>query len=298
MGFVMDCRCLHLIRIPRCVTVVVSLVTTIIYSVAIHAGNSELACQKEEAFLSQRSVLPEGKSVSTGKWTFNDACFISTMDGHHHRTVIDTRTSDSFSRLHTLNSINLPAHQLVAKQQLASQPLLIVSESHDRFLAGRLCDRLINSGFSDVRILLGGIRALIAEGRTTNKPGGFNELSGIDAKDTLTELFQNQINLVATSQATVESLPELSAQFDEVLDLNDRSNTFNRVMSLSSDARFPLVVLGSEADYKALRGLLNGELPPNLYLVYGGAAAFKKYIRSNEQIQMAMKAVPNRYKCS
>jgi rhodanese-related sulfurtransferase len=278
------CCALHLIR---CAV----LSAAFLYPAAALTKDKIDYCRNEAAYLSNRA------QPSNADLSFSGACFIDSLEYQTHRILIDTRSPSSYKRIHALGTVNLPAHQLVAKSQLAQQPLLIVGEGHDRFMAGQLCDRLMQSGFRDVKILLGGIRALLAQGRPANKPLGFNELSYIDAKDTLAELFQNQIYLVAASDTVVETLPELSRLFDFVLDLDDRSAVLNRVSSISRNNRSPTVLVGSEDEYRKLRGLMNSDLPLNLYLLDGGPGAVKKYIRTSKQIQVAMKSVPNRYKC-
>ena len=249
-------------------------------SYGFDSASKKHACKRETNYLAKQTLAaPSDKS-------FNASCFIDSLDHQGHRLIVDTRTQKSYSRLHALGSVNLPATQIVAKKQLAHQPLLIVGESHDRFMAGQLCGRLANAGFQDVKILLGGIRALV------------EELSTVDAREVLIELLQDQIYLVAASEAVVASIPELSGQFVEILDIADKDKTFERILSLSANANYPLVIIGSKVDYQALRRLMNIVFLPNLYLVDGGPWAVKKYIAAHEQIQVAIRSVPNRYKCS
>ena len=229
---------------------------------------------------------------------FSNSCFVDNLEDQGHRLIVDIRTSAQYSRTYVLNTINLSVQQLIVKRQLVDQPLLIVGEPQDRFGIGQLCTRLQRSGFQDVKILLGGIRALIEEGGKSNKPSSFNELISIDSRDILAELFQDQLVLIAASKAVAESLPEFGRLFDSVLDPEDRSGTLAQVLTRSRDTRFPLVIVGTETDYQEIRRLFNSILPPNVYLADGGPEAMRRYIRTNKQIQIAMQSVPGRYRCS
>ena len=249
-------------------------------------------CPNEALYLSQQlSSAPLGPS-------FSDACFVDNLENQEHRLIVDIRSASQFQRTYVLNTVNLPEYELIAKRQLAGRSLLIVGEAQDRYGVGQLCARLQQSGFEDVKILLGGVRALIEAGGRSNKPSGFNELTSLGARDIMTELFHNQITLVAASASVTATLPELNPLFEMVLDVNSQAETLKQLLTRSQNTRFPLVIVETETDYQAIRHLFNSVLPPNVYLADGGPGAVQHYIRTNKQIQLAMKSVPNRYKCS
>ena len=249
------------------------------------------SCSREQDY--REHATPQAAS----KIIFDASCFVEHVDTLHPALVVDTRSSTAYRRLHLKGSINIPAEQLVGKREFSGQKLLLVGESQSRFPAGQLCGRLRKAGFARISILLGGIRAAIEQGKPGNRPVGFGELDSIDAREMLAELLQDQISLVAISQSSARLHPQLQNQFVDILDLTDAKETRRDLYKRSADWRYPLVLVGTTAEYRRIQRLFKTGIPGNLYFVDGGNSALNRYLKAHRKIQIAMSSVPNRYKC-
>lgn len=270
--------------------------TIIFFSVflllAHESSAADFSCPTEKAYLAQKTDIPELEHQ------FDAACFIDLEALTRSQLLVDVRTPSSFGRFRSLGSINVPATKLIASDALKTQSIVLVGNGADRFAMGQLCGRMIEEGFRDPKILLGGVRTLAEIGRPTNRPPGVFELSTIGPRELITELMHDQINLVATSDRVIGEVPALKQQFAGTLNIERRSEMISALAQMAADPMYPVALVGPESEYKEILAAFRGTVPPNVYLVRGGAAAVQTFIRENGQIRTAMKSVPKRYKCS
>jgi len=105
---------------------------------------------------------PKPTPVSTET---QQSCEISFQDLQSaSRTIVDIRESNGHAKLSVRGALNLPMSSLRHRQFLKTQAIVLVDEGKSPSSILRACGELKIQGFKDVRVLLGGLRTLHANG--------------------------------------------------------------------------------------------------------------------------------------
>lgn len=91
-------------------------------------------------------------------------CLVSVAEAHrqvaqHKAMLIDIRLAEDFGRISIPGSVSMPGYALRTKVYLRDKSIILVEDGHSYGGQERLCDALRQSGYRDVRILEGGLRA-------------------------------------------------------------------------------------------------------------------------------------------
>ena len=79
---------------------------------------------------------------------------------HNHALIVDVRSQDAFNSGHILDAINIPAtdleQQLKKIEKYKKKPVVVVCALGQS--AAKVAKQLLNAGFQDVRVLMGGLQ--------------------------------------------------------------------------------------------------------------------------------------------
>lgn len=252
---------------------------------------NESSCPSELQYNQSKTNVPFVRSE------FNDGCFVDVDRVSIDSLIVDTRARKEFEAFHVLGSINLQGDSILAKSYLRNEQIVVLGEPHERRLLGELCSRLERKGFSHVQIVPGGALALSAI-RKTNRPATLIRSQYISSREFVVELFSDQGRLIFLEEQTVRQSGLVGLQNAVTIDLEKRQASSEKLVELSRDSRYPTFVLGTEEQYRTVRSWFSSHQINNVYFVEGGVPAFQDYVQKNQQVQLAMKSVPNRYSCS
>ena len=257
---------------------------------AFESNAEPMSCPSEQAYNSSR--LPHLNPSQE----FDASCFTSVTDLADDALVVDVRLTKHFEEYHALGAVNLPGESVLQKSYLKNRPFYIVGEAYSRQTLGTLCGRLKEKGFTQAKVIKGGVLSL-ATVRKTNRPASMVESHYVDPRAMVIELFANQSRLVLLGK-DVEKQSGLGGLPSNVVLNLENSDAPSQLAEAASDERYPTFVLGDEAAYREVRSWFSSRHMSNVYFVEGGVTAFRDFVRKNQQIQVAMRSVPNRYSCS
>ena len=80
------------------------------------------------------------------------------------RTTIDIRDRNAFAKVSLQGSLNLPLSSLRHRDFLKAQALVLIDDGKSPSALLRACSELKTQGFTDVAVLIGGLRTLHAHG--------------------------------------------------------------------------------------------------------------------------------------
>ena len=80
------------------------------------------------------------------------------------RTIVDIRESNGHAKLSVRGALNLPMSSLRHRDFLKTQAIVLVDDGKSPSALLRACGELKTQGFKDVRVLIGGLRTLHANG--------------------------------------------------------------------------------------------------------------------------------------
>lgn len=213
---------------------------------ADEAANSSFECKAEESYLEFLNGLENPFSHEESY-----SCFqVLEEADSEHALLVDIRPADEFQKVRIPGSINLTKSQLLSTGGLKSRSLLIVDKGFSRTALAQMCAKAEAEGFSDFRILLGGVAAWRASGkRLEGLPEHFTDLHNIEPREFLVELKQNRVSILAT-EAYSEPLQAISSpelivsKLDPELPLERQLvSHFQRV---GPGEQVPVVLLGAE----------------------------------------------------
>jgi rhodanese-related sulfurtransferase len=96
-------------------------------------------------------------------------CFIDWAQAKaEKRLVIDIRSRNAFAQLSSSGSLNIPAENLLLRDFLRKDALLLVDDGKAPHEMSKLCSLMSEAGFVNVRALSGGVRALSVHGNSLN----------------------------------------------------------------------------------------------------------------------------------
>jgi rhodanese-related sulfurtransferase len=268
------------------------LLLSIFWDAQVFAADS---CPSEQQYLGSKFDQPAAPQ------NFDSSCFtsrdISADQISNSALLVDVRTKQRFSESHIVSSVSMPGDTVLSKGYLKTQPLLILGEPYERQRLGQLCSRLKASGFHQAKIVLGGASALSATHKL-NQPVGMADSSYLTPREFVLEFFANQARLVVLGADALKQSGFDTLNGATIIDVNDQQPGAAALINVAEGDRYPTIVLGTEADYRVVRSWFGSHQIHNVYFVEGGVDALVKFVRSNRQTQLAMRAVPNRFKCS
>lgn len=186
---------------------------------------------------------------------------------------------------------------MLQKGYLKNQEVIVVGAPYARQQLGQLCHRLKTNGFDRARIVIGGVLA-VSEKRNMNLPASDEAMNFVAPRQFAIELLADQSRLVFLNKnaATKTGLDGLRNTM--TLDLEQVSHARDALVEVAGNIRYPVFVVGNEEEYRQVRSWFSSRRIDNVYFVKGGVQGFQEFVKENRRIQIAMRSVPNRYKCS
>lgn len=131
-----------------------------------HAETTEANAGCPQLLASAASVVsmdqPRPAPLSSGT---KQSCEISFEELQAKpRTIIDVRDSNAYAKVSLQGALNLPVSSLRHRQFLKSQAIVLIDDGKTPSALVRACGELKEQGFIDIRVLIGGLRTLHANG--------------------------------------------------------------------------------------------------------------------------------------
>ncbi len=91
-------------------------------------------------------------------------CYISPLNAakglaEGRVVIVDVRKREDFSRYRIRGSLNVPGYAIKTKRFLRPKPIVLVNEGRNHRELKRICNELTANGFTEVKILQGGLHA-------------------------------------------------------------------------------------------------------------------------------------------
>lgn len=172
---------------------------------AFAANGSE--CSAPSQFLRELGLIGKNHQES---WD----CFIELDDlVDSERIVVDVRTSSDYQSVFFPGSLNMTMDALLVAS-FKSDPVLVVGYPESKVALANLCARMLSSGFSDSKILLGGIRALAFSKKVLGDPISVEALKKANYQRAAIELISGHAYFIVegADESLVNQIESLDSQ--------------------------------------------------------------------------------------
>ena len=246
-------------------------------------------CQATQDYLRQSEEVRTSVSSTLDFSCLTNIPSISSQLASYQLIDIRTHADQTFP---LANSWNIPVNQLKTKNFLRSHQLMLVGDGFSRAIAAAQCAVLKKSGFSNVKILVGGIDAWQAYKRDRHLPISA-ALKVVSAQQVLHEYFNNKVILIAATQVIAKQLEDLGLDHHKVAADFTAEKVANIVLTSTGDGFYPAVIVLDEAQASPQ---FKSPLP-NLYELAGGIESLSEQIQKNKLTNHTRSAVPKRFIC-
>jgi rhodanese-related sulfurtransferase len=135
----------------------------LITTASVNAYQDELPfCESEQTYLDQVKGQLNAPAI---KEDFNCFQSIEATD-LQHSLMVDTRLELDFHKVRIPNSVNLSETSLLHTHSLKTRPVLVVDKGFSRTGMAQLCVKAREAGFTQLKVLLGGLAGWHASGRS------------------------------------------------------------------------------------------------------------------------------------
>jgi len=197
-------------------------------------------------------------TLTTSNYDFS--CLVdATKKIAQHSLLIDIRPSKTFQNMHIQNSLSMTLTELTHQKRIKEKEVVIVGRGTSRKYMASVCDFLVDKGFNDIKIVVGGVSALSVHGAKLSPIGPIDkELYTIkpseaveyflDANYEKGVLLQTELegnNPVDQSSWETKLNVVNAFKMDEVLSLIATLNEYNY-----GEHWAPIIIVGDEHLYK------------------------------------------------
>jgi len=255
------------------------------------------SCELEQQYLSQKNSPTV--NIKAQDWS----CFTS-LDQIESQSVlpIDVRNEDARSKQSIFGALLVDLEQVNSKRIFKEKNILLLTDGFSRIKPAQVCSELKINGFKQPKILTGGIREwLLRGGKPDTQPPSY-ELEFIQAQQLLIEALSNNVTLITFNKLDHELASSLSDQAF-ILDYTKKAKFLDRFLKItethSKGGLYPIVIIGSEQDYRSLKvNVFSDGLPISAFYLKGGLKAIERQIEVTEIVSKSRNSIPNRYRCN
>lgn len=252
-------------------------------------NNSPYVCQAEEQYLSRI-----GASYETQAPELDYSCLTSMPAIAPELTsyqLIDIRLKDELDAA-LPNSWQMPVSQLKTKSFLRKRRLFLIGQGFSRVQAASDCAVLKNSGFDEIRILVGGIDTWHLYNRNPRARAD-TTIKAVSARQVLYEYLNNKVVFITASQEIAEHLKAVGmGDYVFVSELTPEKIT-SIVSTNSGEGFYPAIVVTDGAPINVqFKSPLH-----NLYELVGGVSGISAQIQENAVINYGRSVVPESFSC-
>lgn len=198
--------------------------------------------------------------------------------------VLDVRTNASVSLslgpIKGARQITVP--ELKYRDELKDLSLLLVDEGFDTALMNYYCHTLKQSGFTDVKIAVGGVASLLQARPSLSTQSDMSELVYLSPRQAYSIWDAHRGQVVAFEGSSDKSQLPASTIFIERADaIAELTRLQSRIANVTEWQ--PVLLVGSEADYQFY---LAQRIKPlaGVYLLRGGLPAYQNYKQERDNI--------------
>lgn len=272
----------------------VLLICAIAYgSFAYSGSNGEQAepyCSVSEKYLEKHGELNQ-ESYHLNK-DFSCLTDLATLrDDLSSYQKIDIRTSSrSFDEID--DAWRMTVRELQSSRALRDRSLLLLDNGFSRVNAAKDCASLKKSGYTDVKILVGGVDTWRAENQQRYR-NSFGAPKTVTARQFLHEYFNGNLVLIAENEQLAHELASLGlSEKPHVADTGGLSVS-EIIADRSGGGYYPVVYIGSMSSIP----IEHPERINNLYFVEGSTGAIAFEIAQSRWINANRTDIPRRYRC-
>lgn len=226
------------------------------------------------------------------------ASVLARMGNNEDIDLVDVRAPKDFRQFRIPGSLNIPLHAVKTKGFLRSRSVALVNEGYGYSELEKGCKGLRNSGFSNVRILEGGLNYWQAAGGTIE--GDFfawEKMNEIPPQEFFVDKAYDDWLVIDTSESVdpeaaqlipfAISIPYLKGSKDFVAQIE------KEVARLDGDS-LPYILIFNEQGlhYKSLRKSVKNAGIENVFFLRGGLNAYRAFManpaRTRQQKQKKM----------
>ena len=220
---------------------------------------------------------------SNNKTTQDYSCltnFLTISKNINTYQLIDTRSLETPAK----NAWNISVDELKLKTFLGKRPLLLLSEGFSRVEQATACATLKKSGFSSIKILVGGYPHWENIANKEQAP----VTQWVSSNELIYEYFNGRVVMVAATKTISTQLKEIGFSDHHVLPENTFANLGNIVISSSGGGYDPVVYIGTPAD---INQLVFNQHFSNLYFLQGGFDSLVAQLKRDQLIEYS-RAIP------
>ena len=136
-------------------------------------------------------------------------CSLSATNYNHAAsayTLIDVRSAKKFSAGHVKQSINLPLNKIKTKRFLKGKKIVLINEGAVSVNLIHACRQLLEAGFKNVKVLAGGLQAILANDKGVLSARASSNLFKVTPADLLHDNRYENWTLVSLSGALSKSI--------------------------------------------------------------------------------------------
>lgn len=281
----------HGFRLSSALAVFALIVGLVIFPArADESSGEDVSCPAAKKY---REYLKDLEGVPT-RHGLDYSCLIeqSAIEGEASSyQLVDTRTDTSLD-IAAPKAWRLTVRDLLNRKAAKNKSLLLLGEGFSRYAAARDCAALKRAGYSDVKVLNGGVAAW----RKHNGKRYLNTSSGllpVSPRALIHESFNTKVILVTSSTRKAGKLESMG--FEHVRRVGpDQQDAFYRILADESGGGFYPVVMADRNDPLLSNMKSNAD---NLYAVKGGVEAIATQLAKKHWSNTKRNSVPRRYLC-
>ncbi len=188
-------------------------------------------------------------------------------------------------------AITTTLSQLKNKSYLRDKPLLIIDKGFSRVSMQSACWHLQKAGFSQIKTLQGGVRAI--QSISGNQPKELSSLL-ITPKELLYEYLNGEVIVLAEKTAKA-NLHGLGISVDHFYETGHLRSQIKDIAASTSSNSLPIAVINGSGipEEVALSIDLN-----NVFFLDGGAESLNRYSFNKDWINKKREGIPNRFLCA
>jgi rhodanese-related sulfurtransferase len=194
------------------------------------------------------------------------------------RVWIDVRSPEKFGQAHISDAFNLPLFAVKTKTYWKTKTVILLDEGVSFTALAAAARNLRQEGFTQVKILQGGIRAWQQQGGILEGTDPTSWAVGVIRPSDVTALDSDQVLWLQSSVSTKST--KKSAY---VLDWNSSAAAVKTQLKAHPEIQSIIVVSPQGRDYERIHAALK-TMPVPVYFVEGGAAARMAYTQQITQL--------------
>jgi hypothetical protein len=237
---------------------------------------SEELCSGDDGFSWPESSQRSGLDVSC-------LAYAGTLPLGKYK-VVDVRTNASLSQ--SLGPIKgarqMTVPELKYRKELKKLSLLLVDEGFDTALMNYYCHTLKRSGFTDVKIAVGGVASLLQARASLSTQSDISELVYLTPRQAFSVLDGNGGHVVTFDDNSDKSqLPANTIYIERADAIAELTRLQSRIANVAEWQ--PVLLVGSDADYQFYLAQRKKPLA-GVYLLRGGLSAYESYKQERHNI--------------